>query len=558
MAAVQHSQIKNQLLQKISPYIDQNGLRSGQSIDAEGRVLSRAVGIVALCLYSGIPYQEAADSLVDGSGDNGIDLIYYSVKDRCLFLVQSKWSSAHASSIESGDVHKFLQGVQDLVSLKFDRFNSNITSRWSKIEDALTQLLRVQLLIAYPGSGKIDQKIKNVIDDFLDSQNDTSDLFFYNTVTQSDLFKHFVKHAAAPEINIDVRLKHYGVVDAPLRAVYGQISALDLAGWFREYGTHLFSQNIRNYLGASDVNESISKTLNGDPQHFWYFNNGITILSESIRKHAIGGNDRSIGQFECKNITIVNGAQTVGTIGRSNLNADSNAFLHARIIEVSDPDSQIGQQITKASNTQNKIDARNFVALDAEQERIRTELLIDRINYEYREGEPLDSPLTGFDFIEAITALACAGDDISYVALAKGYIGGLYANIKAAPYKVLFNSSTSSGGLWQKVQLIRRIDSIIRLSLDGASPVERGVIIHGNRFIMHCILRRIRNIFAQKSFELIRDDELSEIILHVRQGVNKVVGELYPDAYPAPLYKNVQKCTKIRTAYESMDSTKVS
>ena len=69
------------------------------------------------------------------------------------------------------------------------------------------------------------------------------------------------------------------------------------------------------------------------------------------------------------------------------------------------------------SNTQNKIDARNFVALDAEQERIRTKLLIDKVNYEYREGEPLKSTVDGFEFIEAVTALACAGEEMSYVAL---------------------------------------------------------------------------------------------------------------------------------------------
>jgi hypothetical protein len=89
--------------------------------------------------------------------------------------------------------------------------------------------------------------------------------------------------------------------------------------------------------------------------------------------------------FDCKNVTIVNGAQTVGMIGRAPNLDDSPAFLQARIIVVDDPESFLGKRITRASNTQNKIDARNFVALDSEQERIRTELLIDKINYEYRE-----------------------------------------------------------------------------------------------------------------------------------------------------------------------------
>ena len=87
-------------------------------------------------------------------------------------------------------------------------------------------------------------------------------------------------------------------------------------------------------------------------------------------------------------MTVVNGAQTVGTIGRTLAVDESPAFCQARVIVVDDLEALLGKRITRASNTQNKIDARNFVALDPEQERIRTELLIEKINYEYREGEP--------------------------------------------------------------------------------------------------------------------------------------------------------------------------
>jgi hypothetical protein len=58
----------------------------------------------------------SANAVVDGGKDNGIDAIYYDSQTKSLYLVQSKWSNSHASSIESGEVLKFLQGVQDLVS----------------------------------------------------------------------------------------------------------------------------------------------------------------------------------------------------------------------------------------------------------------------------------------------------------------------------------------------------------------------------------------------------------------------------------------------------------
>jgi hypothetical protein len=401
MAEVQHSQIKNKLLELVAPLIDKSEIAAKTPADREAHILSRSMAAAAIMILAEVDNPTASAAVVDGGKDNGIDAIYYDPQSKALFLVQSKWSNSHASSIESGEVLKFLQGVQDLVSLKKGRFNEKIQKRWSIIEDALKKLTSVRLVIAYPGSGRIDSDIQDKINDFVSNQNDTSELFFFSPVTQRELFQHFVREAAPPQIDLTVRLTHYGLVESPLRAVYGQVSAADVASWYRQHGNHLFAGNIRNFLGSSEVNAAIEDTLHSNANYFWYYNNGITIIAQDLKRQPIGGSDRSVGIFECQNVTVVNGAQTVGTVGRALTGEESLAFLLARIIVVDDPDSVLGKRITRASNTQNKIDARNFVALDSEQERIRTELLIEKVNYEYREGEPLDSTVDGFEFIEA-------------------------------------------------------------------------------------------------------------------------------------------------------------
>jgi len=550
MAEVQHSQIKSKLLQLIAPLIDKVDIAAKSGPQREAHILSRSVAVAAIKISADADDASAVNSIVDGGKDNGIDAIYYDPQSKALFLVQSKWSSSHLSSIESGEILKFLQGVQDLVSLKKGRFNEKIQNRWSLIEDALRKLISVRLIVAYPGSGKIDSDIQGKIDDFVENQNDTSELFFFSPITQRELFQHFVQEAAPPQINLTIRLAHYGLVESPLRAVYGQVSAVDVAQWYHSHGNHLFAGNIRSFLGSSEVNAAIADTLKSNADYFWYFNNGITIIVEDLKRQAIGGSDRTIGVFDCKNVTIVNGAQTVGTIGRSLAGDKSDAFLPARIIVVDDPESSLGKQITRASNTQNKIDARNFVALDSEQERIRTELLIEKVNYEYREGEPLESTVDGFEFIEATTTLACASNEMSYVALSKGYVGGLYADITAPPYKALFNPSTSSRRLWNLVQLSRRIDKAIKSLSDQSSLTERGIVVHGNRFIMHCILRNIA-----ESKDISKNDEIEDLMIekavkHALSGVREVVESTYNDAYLAPLFKNVKKCADIRSRYE--------
>jgi hypothetical protein len=282
MAEVQHSQIKSKLLQLIAPLIDKSDIPAKSGQQKEAHILSRSVAAVAIKILAEVDDAAAANSIVDGSKDNGIDAIYYDPQSKTLFLVQSKWSNTHSSSIESGEILKFLQGVQDLVSLKKVRFNEKIQKRWNFIEDALTKLTSVRLVVAYSGSGKIDHDIQDKIDEFVKSQNDTSELFFFSPITQRELFQYFAREAAPPQINLLVRLTHYGLVESPLLAVYGQVSAVDVAQWYHTHGNHLFAGNIRNFLGSSEVNAAIGETLKSDAKHFWYYNNGITMIAESL------------------------------------------------------------------------------------------------------------------------------------------------------------------------------------------------------------------------------------------------------------------------------------
>jgi hypothetical protein len=140
---------------------------------------------------------------------------------------------------------------------------------------------------------------------------------------------------------------------------------------------------------------------------------------------------------------------------------------------------------------------------------------------------------------------------MSFVVLSKGYVGGLYTDITAAPYKALFNPTTLSKRLWSLVQLARRIDKAVKTLSDQASPVERGIVVHGNRFIMHCILRRLGKSNNVAESEGIKDDAIEQAVNYVLSTVNKIIEKSYPDAYLAPLFKNVKKCTDIRLQCEA-------
>lgn len=54
-----------------------------------------------------------------------------------------------------------------------------------------------------------------------------------------------------------------------------------LHGVFKDHSEKLFSANVRGYLGSrksgSNINHGIKETASNDADHFWVFNNGITI-----------------------------------------------------------------------------------------------------------------------------------------------------------------------------------------------------------------------------------------------------------------------------------------
>ncbi|KZL27000.1 AIPR protein [Pseudovibrio sp. Ad37] len=162
------------------------------------------------------------------------------------------------------------------------------------------------------------------------------------------------------------------------------VAGEEVSNWWTTTGKRLFAQNIRQMLGSTEVNEEIRNTLETSPDKFWYFNNGITIVADTIRKSAVGGNSRELGSFKAANISIVNGAQTVSTIGRFAANEFNNLEdikVPVRLISLEGAEDGFGGNVTKTNNRQNRIENRDFVSQDPEQIRIRKELLIEDIDY---------------------------------------------------------------------------------------------------------------------------------------------------------------------------------
>ncbi len=406
-------------------------------------------------------------------------------------------------------------------------------------------------MLAYTGINDLADPSKQDFDDLLAEINDASDILTVKILNQSSLHKFLTIGLSGNPITVDIEIKSWGKVEEPHIAFYGQVEGAHILEWWRVFGTRLFTKNLRSVIGDTDVNNEIKETLSHQPCHFWYFNNGITIVANRITKNMMGGTGNEYGSFHCEGINIVNGAQTVGTIGKFGDKSPeelNDVYVPVRIISLETGESDFGDLVTKANNRQNKIENRDFVTLDPEQTRIKQELGIDGIDYNVMRAETFSPSETSFDLVESTTALACASSKVPLVVQLKREIGKLWDVIGRSQYNQLFNPSVSGPYVWRCVRAQRKIDRELSNieKIPSLSGRDRGIAIHGNRLIASMVFHEMRSSqFKDPSFNYdatVTDEMISRETQRYFNSLRDFIELYYGNAVIPTLFKNLSKC----------------
>lgn len=144
----------------------------------------------------------------------------------------------------------------------------------------------------------------------------------------------------------------------------------------------LFGQNLRESLTKSKTYDGMANTIRNEPERFWFYNNGVTIIVEDYDAKRKTGNE--VDSVILKNFSIINGAQTTSALGRflkeAILNNDQkdieklkNVFVLARVLKVND--HEFGSRIAIYNNTQNPITTRDMASNREEQLQLSNGLL---------------------------------------------------------------------------------------------------------------------------------------------------------------------------------------
>lgn len=573
MAQIHINQIKSYVEETYGDLLDFSDIKNFDKTSPNGKdiLISRGLSAFAIQGITGCSEEEAAKAITDSADDNGIDAIFYDEKENCVYVTQAKYDHDGKGEPDLGSVKKFIDGFDDLIGLKYEKFCKKIVDRQQEIEEIFsTTGIKAKLLLVYTGNNMCESNIRE-FDEAMESNNDVDEWLSYEFITQNKLYNMLVRGSMLT-IDIEMGLFDYGVIDSVTKSYYGKVALEDMGLLWKKYGKQLLTANIRALLPKSEVNDNMLETLKKDKGSFWYYNNGITMICDFIERRKIGGNDRKMGMFEVKNVSIVNGAQTAGTIGAyyksledSGMKEDEieealkDEYVQVRIIQTQDDDGTLvkekfAKNITINTNMQNKIVARDFASQTEVQKRLRTELEVAGITYQIVRSDEVEKDETHFTIEEAARA-RCNMLGLKYSILAhKGTNNYVFKDIESAEYKAVFNDSLTGIEIWNLVLVQRQIDVQLK-TLKKDMSMSKDVLVYGKDFISTMVFEKLyhRRIDKDKTSGVEPDRIVScikEIVASVEPYIRskgKTVTNLFKNASDMEaLYQEMQKVSTDR------------
>ncbi len=495
MSSLKVRQTKAKILRLFEAHLDLSDIGENDK-EREIKVLSRCLAAYAIYREVGCTPEEAAASVWDGSDDNGIDAAYVDTADQRVVFAQSKWIQAGSGEPAANDLRAFVDGVKDVIEQENDAFGNRLLGKLSAVQEATLEVgTTLKMVVVTTGKSELAPHGTGVMDKLVGYLNgdDTGDSASWEVMGLEEVYNSLAQDASAAHITVEATLYDWSFFGSPHAAYFGIIDGLQLKNWWTAHGNRLVAKNIRHSLGSTDVNNAISHTATVEPEKFWYFNNGITLVADDAKRAPAAAGARSAGNFTFSGASIVNGAQTVSTLGRLVDNDNlGQVRIPIRIVLLKDAPEGFGGEVTRTNNLQNRVEARDFVAQDPEQLRLQREMQIEDVDYQFLRGETAPQSATRTDLVEVTTALACASGDPVLAVLVKTAIGRFYADLSRAPYKTIFNPSVRGARAFNAVLIQRSIEGWIEVkkrSLVEKKGLAWGLLVHGNRVLEAGVFR---------------------------------------------------------------------
>ncbi len=318
---------------------------------------------------------EALDATeVSGSFDHSIDAFAVH-QNESLLILQTKFENSHSWD----GVTKFHYDMKRILDnrVKDKDANDEALRIITKIQDTLEEA-RNNVEFYYVTSAKFTdvERSKRLSLDGIDDQffiwdiNDIADKLTKRQQVIPDTIRNrvFSLRLATREI-----LKFGQDTSTAVIAV----SLNDLHDFVEQGENDLFASNVRQYLKRTKINNGIRETIEKQPEKFWLYNNGITIVCDDFQEVEFS--------LEIKTPQIVNGCQTAKSIweilSKKRESQRQNLSGHVLVKLIMGSDEEEKQKITRYTNSQNAVRGKDFFSLEEFHRKLNSKF--KRIGYFY-------------------------------------------------------------------------------------------------------------------------------------------------------------------------------
>lgn len=334
--------------------------------------------------YSRLDPSEAEDAVCDQPGDHGVDGIVVNDNDQTITVYQSRISQSSDKTIGDSALKTFAgtllqfkdaDSIQAIIDSAKDVRLGSLVHSLDLVNKIATHEVRGEFLSNIDIDGNGDAFLKH-------AQNITF-------VGKSKLVSTHISGARELPIHTPADFDIAGfhvteyVVDAQHRAVIAPIKATELVALEGIADQSLFTFNVRGPLGGTRVNRDIVTSIKNAGRHKFFplFHNGIIVIARTLNVTS--------DKLSASDYFVVNGCQSLTALYENRKQLTSDLRILTKFIQM-DPNSEESEMVTRYSNNQNGVRARDFMANNKTQIRLQNEFGKDyasKYAFEIKRGE---------------------------------------------------------------------------------------------------------------------------------------------------------------------------
>jgi hypothetical protein len=339
--------------------------------------------------------EEAKISLTGDVSDKNIDAILFDENAKQVHVIQGKFHQK-VSSEKRNDVLAFADlatypwETKEFLKAFYNKLDPLVLQKFEKLVDYVKGK-KYELRLYYVTTGKCSRTIINEANEKIRQAEGPAKIFIFDSNQVLTIFKDYIEGVAPAVKLLSLRIvtegsiQHEGVIhqydpDREIESWVFSMSAKDVGEMYKKVGIRLFARNVRGYLGDTKINEAMENTIENEAHNFWYYNNGLTIVCDEVKRETRGGEDVLL----VDKAQVINGQQTTITLSKSN---SEKANLLVKVIKIprhagdADEYDSLVNSIVKATNWQNRIEPADLVSNDYKQ--VSLERKLRKKDYQY-------------------------------------------------------------------------------------------------------------------------------------------------------------------------------